>query len=57
MFIFYDLVCASLSNYLKEEKKLSFLPVTKLDTISGRTSICSILMSSSPGNEKYLTSR
>lgn len=33
------------------------LPVTKLDTISGKTSICSILMSSSPGNEKYLTSR
>lgn len=32
------------------------LPVTRLETMRGRTSICSILISSSPGKAKYLIS-
>lgn len=33
------------------------VPVIKLDTSRGSTSICSILISSSPGKEKYFTCR
>jgi hypothetical protein len=35
-------------------KWLGLSPVTRLETMRGNTSICSILMSSSPGKEKYL---
>lgn len=33
------------------------IPVMRLETSRGSTSICSILISSSPGKEKYFTSR